>query len=439
MSTRPAICLIPGMGNNGKGFGCTRNRVVVTGMGVLAPNGIGLKAFWKSLVAGESGIGPITLFDTTGFKSRIAGEVKNFDPLDYMPREWKPKRMARHTQLAYAAAQMALQDAGLDLTDRQPGNLIVVCIGVSTTAMEVLEAGFDQMRKYGPARVTCFGLGNCQPQAAAQLIAEKLGVEAHASTFSSACPGGLEAIAAAAARIRSGEVDVAIAGGSDAPVTPLSFAAFASSGLSSFANSSPGRASRPYDEMSDTGVISEGAGIVVLENLERAVARGAKRYLEITGYGAQGDYDPNEEFSGLASTMQLALANASRRVDEVDYICGYGPSHAVLDAAEVRVIRRTFGRVADRVPVSSIKGVIGNPLSAGGPLQVIACALAIRNDLIPPTANHDHPREGCDLDFVPKRARNARLDCILINVRGLGGGNSSMVVERVEADEEIIA
>ncbi len=410
-----------------------RNRVVVTGMGVLAPNGTGLKPFWKTLVAGESGIGPITLFDASGHQSQIAGEVKGFDPLDYMPAEWKPKRMARHTQLAYAATKMALRDAGLDPAKSARGSLMPICLGVSTTAMEVLEGGFDQLRKHGPKRVTCFGLSNCQPQAAAQMIAEKLGVETHATTFSSACPGGMEAIANAAARIRSGEVDVAIAGGSDAPITPLSFAAFASAGLTSFSNANPKRASRPYDEKSDSGVISEGAGMVVLENLDRAIARGARSYLEITGYSAKSDHDSSDPFAGLESTMRLALANASREVSQVDYICSYGPSHPLLDAAEVRMIRRVFGPFADTIPVSSIKGVIGNPLSAGGPLQVITCALAFENNLIPPTANHETPNGGCDLDFVPGQARKARLHCILINVRGLGGGNTSMVVERVGA------
>ncbi len=403
-------------------------------MGVLAPNGTGLKAFWKSLVAGESGIGPITLFDPIGHRSRIAGEVKGFDPLNYMPADWKPKRMARHTQLAYAATQMALRDAGLDLTDREAGSIIPVCIGVSTTAMEKLEYGFNQLRVHGPRQITGFGLSNTQPQAAAQLIAEKLGVETHATTVSSACPSGADAIAMAAAQIRSGETDMAIAGGADAPITPLSFAAFASAGLSSCANSNPKRASRPYDRGSDSGVISEGAGIVILENLERATARGARRYLEITGYSAQTDHDPENPFSGLETTMRLSLANACRDVSEVEYICSYGPGHPLLDAAEVRIIRRVFGSIADRVPVSSIKGVTGNPLSAGGPLQVITCALALQNNLIPPTANHDFPGEDCDLDFVPQRARKARLNCILINVRGLGGGNTSMVVERVVAN-----
>ena len=227
------------------------NRVVVTGMGVLAPNGTGLKEFWRTLVAGESGIGPITLFDATGFKTRIAGEVKGFDPLDYMPAQWKPKRMARHTQLAYAATQMALQDANFDLAIEKPKNVLPVCIGVSTSALDVIEKGFDELEKQGPRRVNSGVVGNGQPQAAAQLIAEKLGVDVHATTISSACPSGIDAIAMVAGRIRNGEADIAIAGGADAPVTPLTVASFSSAGLTSTGSFAPRHASRPYDEGSD--------------------------------------------------------------------------------------------------------------------------------------------------------------------------------------------
>jgi 3-oxoacyl-[acyl-carrier-protein] synthase II len=408
-----------------------RPRVVVTGMGVLAPNGIGLEEFWRSLVEGKSAIGPITHFDARGYRSRIAGEIKNFNPLDYMDARWKPKRMGRHTQLAYAATQLALKDANFNPANRKLGTLLPVCIGVSTSAFDVIENGFRELQARGPRGVNSGTVRNCQPQAAAHLIAEKLGVETSATTISSACNSGIDAIASAGSMIGAGDIEIAIAGGADAPLTPLAMASLASAGLSSFANSNPARASRPYDAESDSGVISEGAGILVLENLEHALGRGAKTYLEITGYAAQMDHDPNDPFGGLESTMRLALANASRDVRNIDYICSYGPGHPMLDAPEVRMIRRVFGASADRVPVSSIKGVIGNPLAAAGPLQVMTCALAFKHNTIPPTANHETPGVDCDLDFVPGKARRARLNCALINVRGLGGGNSSMVVERV--------
>ena len=408
-----------------------RNRAVITGIGILAPNGTGIDAFWESLLAGRSGIGPITAFDASEFKSRIAGEVKNFDPLDYMDAEWRPKRMARHTQLAYAATKMALQDANLDPKAERNGSVLPICIGVSTSAMDILERGFRELEDRGARGVNPGVVKNCQPQAVALLIAEKMGVETEAVTVSSACPSGVDAIALAVARITSGEVDVAIAGGADAHVTPLAMASFASAGLSSFANADPAHASRPYDAASETGVISEGAGIFVLENLDRALARGAVPYLEITGYSAQTDHDPSDPCSGLEPTMRLALANACRSREEIDYICLYGPGHRELDLAEVRMIRRVFGSLADHIPVSSIKGVTGNPLAAAGAFQVACCALAFKHNIIPPTANLDSPNVGCDLDFVPGAGRKARLNCALVNVRGLGGGNSSMVVERV--------
>ncbi len=407
-----------------------RNRVVLTGMGVLAPNGTGLKAFWRSLVGGESGIGQITLFDATGYKTRIAGEVKGFDPLDYIPAQWKPKRMGRHTQLAYAATQMALHNANFDPKTKNGRAVLPVCIGVSTSALDVIERGFHELQERGPRRVNSGVVSNCQPQAAAHLIAKKLGIETQATTISSACSSGIDAIAMAVSRIRRGEVEIALAGGADAPITPLTMASFASAGLSSFANSDPKHASRPYDQASDSGVISEGAGVVVIESLEHALSRGAPILLEISGYATQMDHDPNDPFIGLENTMRLSLANACRQPQEIDYICAYGPGHPLLDAAEVRMIRRVFGDHADRVPISSIKGVTGNPLSASGPFQLVACALAFQNGMIPPTANHETPLAGCELDFVPRKARKALLNCALINVRGLGGGNSSMVVER---------
>jgi len=412
-----------------------RNRVVITGIGVLAPNGTGLEAFWKTLFQGRSGIGPITLFDATGFKSRIAGEVKGFDPLDYMPREWKPRRMGRHTQLAYAATKMALQDAAYDPQTQNARAVLPVSIGVSTSALDVIERGFHELQEGGPRRVNPGVVSNCQPQAAARLIAEKLGVETHATTISSACPSGMDAIVAAVTRIRSGDVEVAIAGGADAPVTPLTMASFASAGLSSQANDDPAHASRPYDVSADSGVISEGAAVMVVENLDHAVARGARIYLEITGYAAQMDHDSSDPFAGLEHTMRLALANACREPHEVDYICAYGPGHPVLDAAEVKMIRRVFGAKAKRIPVSSIKGVTGNPLSAAGPMQMATCALVFTHNLIPPTANHTEPNIGCDLDFVPRQGRRAKPNCALINVRGLGAGNTTVIVERFEPND----
>lgn len=408
-----------------------RNRVVITGMGILAPNGIGLENFWESLLAGRSGIGPITLFDTTGFKSKIAGEVKGFDPLDYIEPELKPKRMARHTQLAYAATMLALQDAKLSPDNLNSPSPVPVIIGISTSAIDVIERVYNALHEKNPNRVPTTSSAESIPQAAANTIADRIGTVAHAATVSSACPSGLDALADAAEMIRAGTAEIVIAGGADAPITPLTMASFIASGLSSCRNGDPERASRPFDADRDSGVISEGAGIFVVENLERAEARDAPMYLEVSGYGKQRDIDTTRPGSGLEESMKLALANASCSADDIDYISAYGPSHPILDTVEVRSIKRAFGSRAYKVPVSSIKGVTGNPLAAGGPFQVAACALSFRDGLIAPTANYEVEDPDCDLDFVPNFPRRAKLDCALVNVRGLGGGASSMVVQRI--------
>jgi 3-oxoacyl-[acyl-carrier-protein] synthase II len=408
-----------------------RNRVVISGIGIVAPNGIGLDAFWESLLAGRSGIGPITLFDASDLKSRIAGEVKDFDPLDYIEPELKPKRMARHTQFAYAATMMALRDAGLEINESDLPSPTPVVIGVSTSAMDIIERSISDFDRHGLKGMSPTAVGALTPQAAANVIADRIGARAHAATVSSACPSGLDAVALASNMIQSGEAELAIAGGADAPITKHTFAAFTATGLSSYRNDEPEKASRPFDLERDSGVISEGAGIFVLENLERAQARGANIYLEISGYSRQRDHTPNDPASGLADSMKLALANAGRTKDDVDYISAYGPGHPVLDAAEVHYIKEVFGDRAYTIPISSIKGVTGNPLAAGGPMQIAACALSFRDQVVAPTANYEVEDPCCDLDFVPLRPRKSKLECILMNVRGLGGSSSSLVVERL--------
>jgi 3-oxoacyl-[acyl-carrier-protein] synthase II len=408
-----------------------RKRVLITGMGILSPKGIGIEPFWESLLAGRSGIGPITLFDATGFKSRIAGEVKNFDPLDYIEPELKPKRMARHTQFAYAATMMALRDAGLDPNNLQLPSPTPVVIGISTSAIDVIESVYFAMRDRGPNRAPVSASAASIPQAAANVIADRLGASTNASTVSSACPSGLDAVADAADMIRVGEAEFAVAGGADAPVTPLTMASFISSGLCGDTNGEPEKASRPFDSSREYGVLAEGACVFILENIERAEARGARTYLEICGYAKLRDPDPNHPGSGLVESMRLALANAKCSTNDVDYISAYGPSDRTLDAAEVGFIKEVFRDRAYAVPISSIKGVTGNPLAAGGPLQLAACALSIRDQLIAPTANFENGDDVCDLDFVPKRPRKAKVDCTLLNVRGLGGSACTMIANRV--------
>jgi 3-oxoacyl-[acyl-carrier-protein] synthase II len=326
---------------------------------------------------------------------------------------------------------MALRDAGLEINEADLPSPTPVVVGVSTSAMDIIEQSISDFDRLGLRGISPTAVGALTPQAAANVIADRIGNRAHSSTVSSACPSGLDAVAIALNMIRSGEAEVALAGGADAPITRHTFAAFITTGLSSYRNGEPEKASRPFDISRDSGVISEGAGMFVLEDFDRAQARGARIYLEISGYGRQRDLTPETPGSGLVDSMKLAMANAGRTKNDIDHISAYGPGHPVLDAAEVRYIKEVFGNRAYEIPISSIKGVTGNPLAAGGPLQLAACALAFRDGIIAPTANCEITDTTCDLDFVPLRPRRSKSNCILLNVRGLGGSATSVVVERV--------
>jgi len=400
---------------------------------VIAPNGIGHSAFWSTLLSGKSGIGPITLFDASDLGCNVAGEIRDFDPLKYIDRTFKPHRMARFTQFALVATQMAITDAGMTVAQLRRIRNLPLVLGVSTSAMDILERHQEQVDKKGANAGIPYSTYAFMPHSAAVTISACLQLASHPVTISTACAAGAEAIVSAFSAIRSGRVDVAIAGGSDAPITYTAFTSFAAAGLIAHRKQDARKASRPFDMSRESGVISEGAGVVVLENLEHAIARGAKPYLELTGYGMNADADPvNAPGAGLADTMVMALGNAGVGIDEIDYICAHGPGHPVMDRVETDMIKQVFGRRAYVLPISSIKGVTGNPLAAAGPHQVITCALAFRNDLIPPTANYENHDPDCDLDYVGGKARSVKLNRILINSHGLGGQNCSLVVQRVD-------
>lgn len=410
-----------------------RNRVVVTGLGILAANGKGRDAFWDSLVRGESGIARISLFDPTGFHIKVAGEVKAFRLSDHIENAPNVKRLARHTQFALAVVPMAFRDAGLDERTLNHGVPLPVIVGVSTSAIEVIEAGKERMTELGPRRVSSYTVSACQPHAIASALVAALHVRAEVLTVSTACAAGLDAVAIAANLVRSGRTDVAVALGADAPINTLTVASFGSTGLVPEQEEHPEKLSRPFDRDRQGGVMAEGAAAIVLENLEHARGRGAHPYLEIVGYGYAVDPRGTEAGTGLLDSMTMALANAGLLPKDVDYVCAHGPSDPVIDRVETAMIKQLMGRDAYRIPVSSIKGVTGNPLAAAGPLELAACALGFRNDLVPPTANHEHPDPACDLDYVPGRARAAVCRRAVINVHGMGGGNSSLVVQRVVA------
>jgi len=408
-------------------------RVVVTGIGIVAANGIGLEAFWKTLLAGESGIGPITLFDPTDLKTRIAGEVKNFNALDFIPPAMKPQRMGRFTQLSLAATRLALEDAQLTAAQLKQAEPVAISLGVSTSATDVIEKQVLRIHLHGRQSASPFTAISSLPQAACGAISALLGTAARTVTVSTGCPAGLDAVALAAAGIRAGQYDLAVAGGTDAPITLLTVATFCAANAMSTRNDDPAHASRPFDLHRDGGLIAEGSGMLVLETLDAALARGRRPYLEIRGYGVAADPDRAQPGAGLQLSMNAAIANSGLRATDVDYVCAHGPSDPLLDRVETEMLKATLGSWAYRVPVSSVKGVTGNPLAAAGPFQLAACALALRDGIVPPTANYETPDPDCDLDYVPVEPRRAALRHALINGHGFGGSNSSLVVGSIAA------
>ena len=379
-------------------------------------------------MAGRSGIVPVSLFDAGKLRTRIAGEVRGFDPRALLSPDCKWKRMARHTRFALAAMDMALRDARLPNHGSTTCNACVA-LGVSTSAIEIVESAVDGVRREDDDHLHPWMVWASQPNAAPVTLAEQLGARVHSITMSTACKAGLDSLLTAADLVRQGRVDLALSGGTDAPITASTFASFDALRMNSVRNDDPEHASRPFDRDRDGGILSEGAGILVLESLLQARTRGARPWLEICGGASCPDPCGTPTATGMARAMELAMANARTRPEDVDYICAHGPSHPVIDRVETAGIREVFGARADRIPVSSIKGVVGNPLAAAGPMQAIACGLAMRHDLIPPTANYTIPDPACDLDYVPQ-ARRGRVRCALVNVHGMGGGNSVLVVRR---------
>ena len=398
-----------------------QNRVVITGMGVVAPNGIGLDAFWDSLINCKSGIGPITLFDSTGLRCQIAGEVRGFNPHDYMDPALKPeRRMSRASQFAIAAARMAFQDASFDY--KNAGRIPVV-MGVSTTAMDL---------RAQPSRPWSAVAG--VPHAVGSAITYTLGFSAELTTVSDGCASGLDSIAVAAHKIKQGQFDVALAGGADSSMERYSFECFDKSRKISVRNDEPRRASRPFDFERDGGVVAEGSGVVVLENLEHALARGAIPYAEIVGYGSAADASCSEEGAGMQNAMELALLNASLSPTDIDVISAHAPSDSHMDAIEVNAIKKIFGEHAYKIPVTSIKGVTGNALGAGCAHQFIAAALSMKYSFVIPTANLEVADPLCDLDHVPLAGRRQNLQYCMIDTHGFGRGNSALVIKKYRSD-----
>lgn len=409
-------------------------RVVVTGMGAITPLGNDVETFWQNVVAGRSGVGPITLFDASAMKTRIAAEVRGFDPEAWFGRK-EARRMDRYVQFALAATQQALQDARLDPAhvDRER---VGVVLGTGIGGIGALVQGVETLMTRGPDRVSPFMVPMMLADTAPGMIAIAYGFRGPNMAVVTACASGTNAIGEAMNLIRRGDADVVIAGGAEAAILPISIAAFNVMGAISTRNEEPERASRPFDRTRDGFVMGEGAGILVLERLEHAQARGARIYAEVVGYGASADAyhitAPLENGEGAALAMRRALASAGLSPRDVDYINAHGTSTPLNDKSETQAIKAVFGEAAYDVPISSTKSMIGHLLGAAGAVEAIVCIRSITDGIIPPTINYEHPDPECDLDYVPNVARRKPVRVAMSNSFGFGGHNACVIFRRYE-------
>ncbi|HLT58771.1 MAG: beta-ketoacyl-ACP synthase II [Limnochordales bacterium] len=410
-----------------------KRRVVVTGIGAVTPIGVGKDALWDALARGVSGIGPITRFDAADYPTRFAGEVRQFDPTEYMDRK-DARRLDRFVQYAWAATRMALEDAKLDPA-RVDGERMGVLIGSGIGGIEVLEQQIRVLAERGPSRVSPFLVPMMIPDMAAGYVSIQTGAKAHNACTVTACASGANAIGDAARIIERGDADIMITGGSEASVTPVALAGFSAARALSTRNDDPQRASRPFDKERDGFVLAEGAGILILESLEHAQARGARIYGEVAGYACTGDAyhitQPAPEGEGAYRALKLALQDAGVAPEQVDYINAHGTSTEYNDYFETLAIKRALGEAAYKVAISSTKSMTGHLLGAAGAVEAIACLLAMKHGLIPPTINYEVPDPGCDLDYVPNAARKAQVNVAVSNSFGFGGHNAVLVFRKV--------
>lgn len=413
-----------------------RPRVVITGMAVLSCLGSDVPTFWESLVAGRSGIRPMTLCDPTGYPCRIAGEVRDFDPAQHLDAK-EARRMARFGQLAVVAARKAAADARLDLSRENPERLGVL-LGNGDGGLPTIEEACRILVEKGGMRMSPFFFPMILPNMAASLISLDLGLRGYTNTVVTACAAGNQAIGEAAEVIRRGRADVLITGGVEAGISQLGLAGFAVMRALSTRNNEPERASRPFDAERDGFVPAEGAGLLVLESLEHAQARRATILAEVAGYGVSADayhlVAPDAEGAGPARAMAWALADAGLRPEDVDYVNAHATSTPAGDLAETVAIRRLFGQHAYSLAVSATKSMVGHALGGAGGIEAVACVMTLREGIIHPTINYEHPDPACDLDYVPNEARQREVRTALSNGFGFGGQNACIVFRRWEGN-----
>lgn len=410
-----------------------RRRVVITGLGLITPLGQGKDALWEGLTLPRRVVGPITRFDATGYSTRIAAEVKDFDPTQFMERK-DARRAARFIQFAIGATHLALQDAQLAITDANREQ-VGVLIGSGIGGIDYMDTQVRLLERHGPDRVSPFLPAMMISDMASGMVSIHFGIKGPNLCAVTACSTGADAIGLATRLIQYGDAEVMLAGGSEAAIEPIGIAGFCAARAMSTRNDDPEHASRPFDAERDGFVMGEGAGVLVLESLEHAQARGARIYAEVLGYGMTADAyhitQPDPDGDGALRAMRKAIHDAGLQPTDIDYINAHGTSTRYNDAKETLAIKRLLGEDAYRVPVSSTKSVTGHLLGAAGAVEAAICVLALQHQTVPPTINYEHPDPECDLDYVPNTARPATLRTVMTNSFGFGGHNSVLVLGRV--------
>jgi 3-oxoacyl-[acyl-carrier-protein] synthase II len=404
-------------------------RVVVTGVGLVCGCGIGTDEVWRNLLAGKSGIGPITHFDPAGFDCRIAGEVRNFDPLNWIEKK-ELKKTGRFIQLAMAAADFAMKMAALDVTP-DIADSTGVYIGSGIGGFDVIEREHSKYLAGGPGKISPFFIPASIVNLASGFVSIRYGAKGPNSATATACSASAHAIGDAFKIIQRSDADVMIAGGTEAAITPMGVGGFAAMRALSTHNDEPERASRPFDAQRDGFVVGEGAGVLILESLEYAQRRGAKIVAEIVGYGMSGDAyhitQPAEGGDGGYRVAMAAIKDAKITPDDVSYVNAHGTSTPIGDAIETAALKRVFGERAKKVPISSTKSMTGHLLGGAGGLEAGISVLALRDQILPPTANYENPDPACDLDYIPNHSRKTEVHYALSNSFGFGGTNASLI------------
>jgi 3-oxoacyl-[acyl-carrier-protein] synthase II len=397
--------------------------------------GTGTEECWSALQAGKSGIGLITQFDSSEFSSKIAGEVKGFDPLQYVEKK-DVKKMGRFIQFAMAASEFAMKASGLGIPDEADAELLGVYIGSGIGGFEVIEREHKTLLERGPGRLSPFFIPSCIVNLASGYVSIRYGAKGPSSATATACTTSAHSIGDSYRLIQHGYADVMICGGSEACVTPMGIGGFAAMRALSLRNDDPEHACRPWDKDRDGFIVGEGAGILILEELERAKARGANILAELVGYGMSSDAhhitSPPEDGDGAYRVMRNGLKDAGIEASDVDYVNAHGTSTPVGDLAETKAVKRAFGDHAAKLAVSSTKSMTGHLLGGAGGLEAGITVLAIRDQIAPPTINLLHPDEGCDLDYVPNEARPMRINYALSNSFGFGGTNGCLIFKKYE-------